>query len=109
MQFHRLVTAALHGDYHGVDAAFFEPTGGPADHIRLRALVHNLNTDFADEMRERGQTMIVVSDGDSESDGHESASEDLPGVPHRVSREKMNAFVMKVCLSPPAYYYVWLT
>ena len=106
MQFHRLVTAALHGDYHGVDAAFFEATDQAADHIRLRALVHNLNTDFADEMRERGQTMIVVSDADSESDGHESASEDLPGIPHRVSREEMNAFVMKVCLSPATFYYV---
>ena len=106
MQFHRLVTAALHGDYHGVDAAFFEATDQAADHIRLRALAHNLNTDFADEMRERGQTMIVVPDADSESDGHESASEDLPGIPHRVSREEMNAFVMKVCLSPATFYYV---
>ena len=31
MQFHRLVTAALHGDYHGVDAAFFEPTDETSD------------------------------------------------------------------------------
>lgn len=100
MQFHRLVTAALHGDYHGVDAVFFETTDEAADHIRLRALVHNLNTDFAHEMREHGQTMIVVSDADSESDGLESASEDLPGIPHRVSREEMNAFVMKVCFEP---------
>jgi hypothetical protein len=96
----------LHGDYHGVDAAFFEPTDETADYIRLRALVHNVNTDFADEMRERGQTMIVVSDADSESDAHESGSEDLPGIPHRVSREEMNAFVMKVCLSPLAFCYV---
>ena len=96
MQFHRLVTAALHGDYHGVDAAFFETTDETASHIRLRALIHNLNTHFADEMRERGQTMIVVPDADSESDGHESASDDLPGIPQRVSRKDMNAYVIKV-------------
>lgn len=95
MQFHRLVTAALHGDHHGVDASFFETTDETADHVRLRALVHNLYTDFADDMRERGKTMIVVSDMGSESDGHESTSDDLPGVPRRVSREEMNAFVMK--------------
>jgi hypothetical protein len=100
MQFHRLVTAALHGDYHGVDAAFFENTDETADHIRLRALVHNLNTEFADEMRERGQTMIVVSDEGPESDGHESSSEDLSSIPHRVSREEMRTFVMKVCFQP---------
>ena len=104
MRFHRLVTAALHGDYHGVDAAFFE-TSNTADYIRLRALVHNLNTDFANEMRECGQTTLVVSDADSESEGRESASEDLPGSPHRVSREEMNAFVMKVSLNPVTFYY----
>lgn len=108
MQFHRLVTAALHGDYHGVDAAFFETTDETTDHIRLRALVHNLNTQFADEMRERGQTMIVVSDADSESDGHESASEDSLGNPQRVSRAAMNAFVMKVWLES-GYMSIYLT
>lgn len=100
MQFHRLVTAALHGDYHGVDATFFEATDQAADHIRLRALVHNLNTGFADGMRERGQTMVVVSDPNCESDGHESAAEDSPGIPRRVTREDMNAFVMKVGWNP---------
>ena len=95
MQFHRLVTAAVHGDYHGVDATFFDATDA-ADHIRLRASVHNLNTDFADEIRTRGQTMIVVSGADSESDGHESASDDSHAVPQRVSRETMTAYIMKV-------------
>ena len=75
------LAAALHGDYHSVDAAFFEATDQAADHIRLHALVHNLNTDFTDDMRERGQTMIVVSDTGSESDGHESGSEDSRDVP----------------------------
>ena len=101
MQFHRLVTAALHGDYHRVDAVFFEVTDEAADHMRLRALVHNLNTDFADDMRERGQTMIVVSDVDSGSDEHESASEDSTGIPRRISRDEMRAFVMKVCSNSP--------
>ena len=100
MQSHRLVTVALHGDYHGVDATFFEATDEAADHIRLRTLVHNLNTDFADDMRERGQTMVVFSDTDSESDGHESASEDSPGIPRRISRVEMRASVMKVCFGP---------
>lgn len=104
MHFHRLVTAALHGDYHGVDEAFFEATDEATDHIRLRALVHNLNTDFADDMRERGQTMIVVSGLDSGSDGHESASEDSNGIPRRISQDEMRAFVMKVCSNSPGPY-----
>ena len=96
MQFHRLTAAALHGDYHGVDAAFFETSDGLPDRARLRALVHNLNTVFANELRESGQTMKVVSNSDSEVSVSDSASEDLPNEPLRVSRDEMKAFVMKV-------------
>lgn len=36
MRFHNLTTAALHGDYHGVDTAFFDNSSESAHYVRLR-------------------------------------------------------------------------
>lgn len=96
MHFHSLTAAALHGDYHGVDATFFESPDGSSDYTRLRALVHNVNTAFANELKERGQTMKVVAHSDCESDTRDSASEDLTTEPLHVSHEELKEFVMKV-------------
>ncbi|KYG40913.1 hypothetical protein M433DRAFT_159716 [Acidomyces richmondensis BFW] len=96
MHFHRLTTAALHGDYHGVDAAFFQRRKDSFDYVRLRAMVHNVNTAFSNELRNSGQTMKVVAQHDSEADTHDSASEDLPSEPLHVSHDEMKAFVLKL-------------
>ena len=97
MQFHSLTAAALHGDYHGVDAAFFETSDDLPGHVRLRALVHNVNTAFANELRESGQTMKVASNSDSEVNVSDSASVGLPDEPLHISHDEMKALVMKVC------------
>lgn len=58
MQFHSLTVAALNGDYHTCSFAdFFEAGGDQVTATRLRALVHQTNTDFATCMREKGKTM----------------------------------------------------
>ncbi|KAK0871017.1 hypothetical protein LTR87_013066 [Friedmanniomyces endolithicus] len=56
MKYHSLTSAALSGDYHTTHVDFFATNGNDIGVTRLRALVHYLNTEFADEMRERGQS-----------------------------------------------------
>ncbi|KAK0301796.1 hypothetical protein LTR01_009150 [Friedmanniomyces endolithicus] len=56
MQYHSLTSAALSGDYHTTHSDFFATNGNDIGVTRLRALVHYLNTEFADEMREKGQS-----------------------------------------------------
>lgn len=47
MRFHSLTAAALHGDYHGIEDAFFGRSGDALEFARLRAVTHNLNTESA--------------------------------------------------------------
>ncbi|KAK0886917.1 hypothetical protein LTR02_017711 [Friedmanniomyces endolithicus] len=56
MQYHSLTSAALSGDYHTTHVDFFATDGNDIGVTRLRALVHYLNTEFADEIREKGQS-----------------------------------------------------
>ncbi|KAK3047170.1 hypothetical protein LTR09_011372 [Extremus antarcticus] len=96
MRFHSLTAAALHGDYHGVEAAFFERPGDACGYARLRAVIHNLNTEFATELREHGQSMKVTARSDSGSDTHDSASDDTADDNRHVSLAEMNAFILKL-------------
>ncbi|KAL6854523.1 putative dynamin GTPase [Trichoderma novae-zelandiae] len=50
MRFYELLQAALDGNYHSIDAAFFSAS----DESRLRARVQTLNTKFAATMRKHG-------------------------------------------------------
>ncbi|EHK19640.1 uncharacterized protein TRIVIDRAFT_156714 [Trichoderma virens Gv29-8] len=51
MRFYELLQAALDGNYHSIDTAFFSQS----DTSRLRARVQETNTNFANYMRESGQ------------------------------------------------------
>ncbi|PTB63389.1 hypothetical protein BBK36DRAFT_1181795 [Trichoderma citrinoviride] len=51
MKFYELLQAALDGNYHTIDAAFFSEAHGS----RLRARVQELNTEFEARMRSSGQ------------------------------------------------------
>ncbi len=44
----------VHGNYHEVNSSFFEGSRVEMKSERLRALVHKLNTEFSDYMRENG-------------------------------------------------------
>lgn len=55
MRFYTLTSAALQGDYHIADASFFH--GSEQEYIRLRAFVHNANTQFSDALRESGMAL----------------------------------------------------
>ncbi|EMC92587.1 hypothetical protein BAUCODRAFT_26966 [Baudoinia panamericana UAMH 10762] len=61
MQFHSLANAALGGDYHTSSAPFFanDTPGAEIPASRLRAVVHDLNTKFADRMRKYGETVKI--------------------------------------------------
>ena len=98
MRFHNLATAPLHREYHGVDTAFFADADGSATYFRLRAFVHNVNTAFANDMRESGQTMKVVQEPETDSweiDPPEPSQIATSGQAY-VTEAEMKAFVMKV-------------
>ncbi|TKA74100.1 hypothetical protein B0A55_11064 [Friedmanniomyces simplex] len=57
MQYHSLATAALNGDYHTSHTPFFTANGTIVGSTRLRALIHKLNTEFSDYMREKGEKL----------------------------------------------------
>ena len=102
MRFHTLATAALHGDYHGVDTEFFADSGETHTYLRLRAFVHNVNIAFTNDMREYGQTMKVVQTPETESWEIEPAetSLDAPSGQAYVTEAEMKAFVLKVSAGP---------
>lgn len=98
MRFYILATAALHGDYHGVDTPFFADPDEAPTYLRLRAFIHNINTAFAHNMRDHGQTMKVVQPAAVDVRDTDS-TELLPEVPSgqsRVTEGEMRAFVLKV-------------
>ena len=55
MQFHSLTTSALNGNYDEEHSAFFEVRDTDSQSLRLRAVVHRLNSEFANSMRDNGQ------------------------------------------------------
>lgn len=60
MRFHGLTASALNGTYHEMDSVFFSDHDNDKHSTRLRALVHLLNTDFSDHMRQNGQKRKVI-------------------------------------------------
>ncbi|KAK0871010.1 hypothetical protein LTR87_013059 [Friedmanniomyces endolithicus] len=97
MRFHNLATAALQGDYHGVDTPFFADPDESPTYLRFRAFVHNANTAFANDMRENGQTMKVVQTSVIDvwdSDGIQDSPEVSNGQ-GLVTEGEMKAFVLK--------------
>ncbi|KAH7303290.1 putative dynamin GTPase [Stachybotrys elegans] len=63
MQFYELLQAALNGDYHGADTAFFSNVAG----ARLRAYIENINMDFAERMRTQGERHKLVERQEAEA------------------------------------------
>lgn len=78
MAFHRLISAALTGGYHDADSRFFPAIDD--DEVcctRLRALIHQLNIDFARDMRVNGMKRKIVTNP-SDVSTPESESADMP-------------------------------
>ncbi|KAL7795108.1 P-loop containing nucleoside triphosphate hydrolase protein [Trichoderma ceciliae] len=87
MRFYELLQAALDGNYHSVDAAFFSES----ENSRLRARVQEKNTKFAGYMRESGQRRKFKADAESENSVPESDnSED-----HKLAGETGQILVSK--------------
>lgn len=77
MQYHNLAVAALNGDYHTTFADFFTDDDEKIGPTRLRALIHCINTKFADYIRRKGRKLQLreVPEGDNrnETDLNETA------------------------------------
>jgi hypothetical protein len=98
MRFHSVATAALHGDYYTADSAFFVDLDDSAPYLRLRVFVYNVNTTFANNIREHGQTMKVVPNIATdyvEQDYAEVPEVDSSGQIY-VTEEEMKEFVLGV-------------
>lgn len=95
-RFHILANAALHGNYDITDMDFFSKSGGPEDHIRLRAFLHFVNSRFANEMRDYGHTLKV---GETQSASDNSDSDDGDGPNHcqkTITDDGMRSFIIAV-------------
>lgn len=97
MSFNQLVTSALNGTYDDVDMAFFNNYEKYRSH-RLRATVQNLNTKFADTMRDRGAKRRVVADLEDDHSDAESNEDDDGQV--LVSEKNMKRWVGEVDCTP---------
>ncbi|EXJ73554.1 uncharacterized protein A1O5_03315 [Cladophialophora psammophila CBS 110553] len=108
MAFHQRVTSGLNGTYDDIDMAFFASHHQHPSH-RLRATVQNLNTKFAETMRERGGKRRVVSDDQSDIDLDEHDNVQIV-----LSKNQMKMWIREVYQSsrgkelPGTYNYVLL-
>ncbi|KAI9710012.1 MAG: hypothetical protein M1828_002341 [Chrysothrix sp. TS-e1954] len=99
MQSHNLTKAALDGNYYDADASFFGRSQNETNPARLRALVHRLNTEFSNYMRNNGQKRKVVNarrHRDSETFEDISGEEDLAKGQVVVDEAEMKAWVKEV-------------
>ncbi|KAJ5666900.1 dynamin [Penicillium macrosclerotiorum] len=94
-EFYQIVHNASYGHYYDYGTHFFDANSKKRAHHRLRALVHELNSDFADYMRGsshkrqiEGDQSEVLSDDDFENHFHK-----LPP-PVEVSLEEFNQWIM---------------
>ncbi|EFY88024.1 dynamin GTPase, putative [Metarhizium acridum CQMa 102] len=71
MKFYELLQAAMEGNYHSIDAEFFDSTDS-----RLRATVQETNTKFAAYMRQSGQARKIKTGGEPEGSTPEPDSSD---------------------------------
>lgn len=97
MAFNQLVTSALNGTYDDVDIVFFNLYEKHRPR-RLRATIQNLNTKFADTMRESGAKRRVVTDVEDDLSDAES-NEDNAGQ-MLVSEKDMKRWVAEVNTTP---------
>lgn len=96
MDFYRLSMSALEGCYYGVDSAFFgidESLGSN----RLRARIHELNSIFADDMREHSCRRKVVEKRSADY-GLRSVSQDAQLL---VTKGELTAWAKEVCYPKP--------
>lgn len=77
MQFHSLTTSALNGTYYEADGTFFGEIDDKSRSRRLRAVVHQLNSSFAEYMRQNGQKRKIrrSQSSDDSSDSEEEPEE----------------------------------
>ncbi|KAI9669191.1 MAG: hypothetical protein M1817_004733 [Caeruleum heppii] len=91
--FQSLVKAAVDGTYD--DAFFGDPRSGPGYGKRLRAVVQNLNLDFAETIRSRGHRWHIVDeteDGESSSHTIQAAA----GFPESITHEDYISMVREL-------------
>jgi arsenate reductase-like glutaredoxin family protein len=110
MQYHSVTVAALLGDYKSTHANFFSDDGVGIGVTRLRALVHHVNTTFAEYMRKKGRKYqltenskkLTQSSGTAEANGEDrSESVGLSESPveidqNFVTKAELQAWVKKV-------------
>ncbi|KAB8240074.1 P-loop containing nucleoside triphosphate hydrolase protein [Aspergillus flavus] len=72
MGYLNLVHAALHGRYQEVEPSFFGDLPSQSSPNRLRARVHELNSDFAAFMHEYGQKRKIVRNEEITSEGSDA-------------------------------------
>lgn len=115
MRYHNIALAALNGDYHTGFADFFTESEEEIGTTRLRALVHNLNSGFADCMRRKGRKMQLIEEPntmaskDTGSEAHKAktsnrrksnrseSEEGVEGIQQMVTKAEMKEWVKKVC------------
>ncbi|RFU28102.1 hypothetical protein B7463_g8219, partial [Scytalidium lignicola] len=92
-RFDNLVTSALNGTYHEADSVFF----GRHDEehsTRLRSVVHQRNTEFADYMRDNGQKRKIVTNRESDDSPEEEEEADEDQI--LVTESEMKTWVKEV-------------
>jgi hypothetical protein len=94
MEYWSLIRAALDGRYREVQPSFFGNKTTQPFSNRLRARVHQMNTDFAAYMRDMGQKRRMTR-GRNDCENSSLGSATLPG-PVIVSKEKFNIWVQQV-------------
>ena len=109
MRFHGLTTSALNGTYHEADIIFFDVLDKD-NSTRLRAMIHKLNTEFADHMRDYGEKRKIVTasertrltmqeDSHEENNGDEwrdSASKEQDNSQLLVTQSEMKEWIKEV-------------
>jgi hypothetical protein len=95
MAFHQLVTSTLNGTYDDNDMSFFV-TGSGNTSRRLRARIQNLNSDFADTVRDRGakRRIVTVSEEDEQWGPESDQSQDGQIL---VTEKEMKSWIRQVC------------
>ncbi|KIW65525.1 hypothetical protein, variant, partial [Phialophora macrospora] len=93
MAFHQLVTSTLNGTYDDLDKSFFASDN---EHMsrRLRANIQNLNTQFADTMRERGAKRRITTASEGDQDDSESSESDEDQI--LVTETEMKGWIRQV-------------
>ena len=95
MTFYQLVSSTLNGTYDDIDMSFFVSKENISR--RLRARIQNLNTEFADMVRDRGAKRRIVADSEGdEQSGSESDESDEGQM--LVTEKEMKSWIRQVCL-----------